>query len=119
VLEVKACREDKEKIQSQVTAKLQAAATPEKKQALYRTFIEYLQQRSEELTGGKDNTEYKREDAIILQLIHNYKLDSAGEIPLSPVTEVANPALIICGNCGHKNPPSSNFCSKCGAKLVK
>jgi ribosomal protein L40E len=119
VLEVKACREDKEKIQSQVTAKLQDAATPEKKQALYRTFIEYLQQRSEELTGGKDNTEYKREDAIILQLIHNYKLDSGGEIPLSPVTEVANPALIICGNCGHKNPPSSNFCSKCGAKLVK
>jgi len=54
-----------------------------------------------------------------LQLIHNYKLDSGGEIPLSPVTEVANPALIICGNCGHKNPPSSNFCSKCGAKLVK
>jgi hypothetical protein len=119
VLEVKACREDKEKIQSQVTAKLQAAATPEKKQALYRTFIEYLQQRSEELTGGKDNTEYKREDAIILQLIHNYKLDSGGEIPLSSVTEVVNPALIICGNCGHKNPPSSNFCSKCGAKLVK
>ncbi|MDB9421222.1 tubulin-like doman-containing protein [Microcystis aeruginosa CS-563/04] len=119
VLEVKACREDKEKIQSQVTAKLQAAATPEKKQALYRTFIKYLQQRSEELTGGKDNTEYKREDAIILQLIDNYKLDSAGEIPLSPVTEVANPALIICGNCGHKNPPSSNFCSKCGSKLVK
>ncbi|NCR10529.1 MAG: zinc-ribbon domain-containing protein [Microcystis aeruginosa LG13-11] len=119
VLEVKACREDKEKIQSQVTAKLQAAATPEKKQALYRTFIEYLQQRSEELTGGKDNTEYKREDAIILQLIDNYKLNSGGEIPLSSVTEVANPALIICGNCGHKNPPSSNFCSKCGAKLVK
>lgn len=119
VLEVKACREDKEKIQSQVTAKLQDSATPEKKQALYRTFIEYLQQRSEELTGGKDNTEYKREDAIILQLIHNYKLDSGGEIPLSPVTEVVNPALIICGNCGHKNPPSSNFCSKCGAKLVK
>jgi hypothetical protein len=71
------------------------------------------------LTGGKDNTEYKREDAIILQLIHNYKLDSGGEIPLSSVTEVVNPALIICGNCGHKNPPSSNFCSKCGAKLVK
>ncbi|MFM8297785.1 MAG: zinc-ribbon domain-containing protein, partial [Microcystis aeruginosa] len=22
-------------------------------------------------------------------------------------------------NCGHRNPPSSNFCSKCGAKLVK
>jgi hypothetical protein len=119
VLEVKACREDKEKIQSQVTAKLQDSATPEKKQALYRTFIKYLQQRSEELTGGKDNTEYKREDAIILQLIDNYKLDSGGEIPLSSVTEVANPALIICGNCGHKNPPSSNFCSKCGAKLVK
>jgi hypothetical protein len=119
VLEVKACREDKEKIQSQVTAKLQDSATPEKKQALYRTFIKYLQQRSEELTGGKDNTEYKREDAIILQLIDNYKLDSGGEIPLSSVTEVANPALIICGNCGHKNPPSSNFCSKCGSKLVK
>ncbi len=45
-------------------------------------FIEYLQQRAEELTGGKDNTEYKREDAVILQLIHNYKLDSGGEIPV-------------------------------------
>jgi hypothetical protein len=118
VLEVKACREDKEKIQSQVTAKLQDSTTPEKKQALYRTLIEYLQQRSEELTGGKDNTEYKREDAIILQLIHTYKLDTGAEIPPPSGTEAANSDLITCVNCGHKNPPAFNFCSKCGTKLV-
>ncbi len=58
MLEVKACREDKEKIQSQVTAKLQDSATPEKKQALYRTFIEYLQQRSEELTANASLQRY-------------------------------------------------------------
>jgi pSer/pThr/pTyr-binding forkhead associated (FHA) protein len=24
---------------------------------------------------------------------------------------------IVCGNCGHRNPPSANFCSSCGAAL--
>ncbi len=37
-----------------------------------------------------------------MQLIHNYKLDSGGEIPLSPVTEVANPALIIIGRLNYQ-----------------
>lgn len=26
-------------------------------------------------------------------------------------------ADVFCGQCGHRNPPSSNFCSSCGAAL--
>lgn len=26
---------------------------------------------------------------------------------------------IVCTNCGHKNPASSNFCTKCGTRLIR
>ena len=26
-------------------------------------------------------------------------------------------AEVFCNNCGHRNPPGSNFCSSCGAVL--
>ena len=26
-------------------------------------------------------------------------------------------ADVFCNNCGHRNPPGSNFCSSCGAIL--
>lgn len=122
MLEVKACRSDKEEIQRQVTAKLKTSETPQQKQALYGQFIQYLKQRSEELAGGPDNTEYKREDTIILNLINVYKLDTGGEIPLTVAPSspaVATAALVFCTNCGQQNPATSNFCSKCGTKLAK
>jgi ribosomal protein L40E len=103
-----------------------------------------LQQREQELdkAGGKDSLEYKRESVIMLELIRQYKLQTAianvetleSLIPdpvLTPVTPVGNgaakappvaepnPAQVFCTNCGHKNPASSNFCAKCGTKLTK
>jgi hypothetical protein len=80
VLEVRACRPDKEEIQRQVTAKLNKAETPQQKQEMYQQLITYLQQRAEELTkqGGEDSPEYKREDKIILDLITTHRLNTEG-----------------------------------------
>jgi pSer/pThr/pTyr-binding forkhead associated (FHA) protein len=30
---------------------------------------------------------------------------------------VASTAYVFCNQCGHRNPPESNFCSSCGAAL--
>jgi hypothetical protein len=140
VLEVKVCRSDREEIQRQTNAILNATQTPQQKQALYQKLLAYLQMRSTQLKGGEESPEYKREDTIILNLINNYKLNmeankplvelvesTAVQVPTNPntpdrVTPVATtvaPSHIFCNNCGNRNPINSNFCSKCGTRLVK
>ena len=91
VLEVLACRPDREAIQQQVTQQLNALETPEQKQSLYRQLINYLEQRARELekSGGKDNPEYKREAEIIKKLIETCKLDSPPDPP--PLSDVSSP----------------------------
>ncbi|MDM7325713.1 MAG: SHOCT domain-containing protein [Thermosynechococcus sp. Uc] len=86
VLEVLACRPDLEEIQRQVTVILKAAATPEQKQALYAHLLNYLKRREEELhkAGGRDSLEYKREAAILQEVIQAYQL--AQETPASSST---------------------------------
>lgn len=76
ILEVRACRSDREEIQRQITQKLTTAQTPQQKQKLYQELTYYLEERAEELQkqGGKDSPEYKREAEIIKQLITDYKL---------------------------------------------
>lgn len=134
VLEVKVCRSDREEIQRQTTAILNATQTPQQKQALYQKLLAYLQMRSTQLKGGEESPEYKREDTIILSLINNYKLNveaaksSVAPIESTPVETPTNtnpvattvvPTHIFCTNCGNRNPINSNFCSKCGTRLVK
>ncbi len=76
ILEVRACREDREEIQRQITEKLNQAETPEQKRQLYQTLMAYLEHRSLELgkQGGKDSPEYKREAEIIKRLIDDHQL---------------------------------------------
>ncbi|MCW6036186.1 zinc-ribbon domain-containing protein [Spirulina subsalsa FACHB-351] len=133
VLEVKACRDDREAIQTQVNSRLVGAETDNQKQALFSQLTDYLEQRAIELDkdGGKDSPEYKRESFIILNLIQTYKLNpglSAGEVidPPAPPIETApiqdTPKSLIhvfCTQCGAQNPLESNFCFKCGGKLTK
>lgn len=134
VLEVLACRPDKEEIKRQVTEKFATAEKSQGKQALYNQLITYLQQRQTELEdiGGSDSPEYKREKKIIEDIITSRKLQ-VGEVrdtnvtpppKQTPTNETSaqtepNPARthIFCNQCGHKNPASSKFCSNCGAKL--
>jgi ribosomal protein L40E len=143
VLEVKICRSDREEIQRQVTAQINTAQTLEQKQALYVQLIAYLRQRALELEkqGGEESPEYKREDKIILDLINAHKLNAESIVsspqsvePIVTSTQVnpsnlnsnvtqtaptSAPTYIFCHNCGHRNPMSFNFCSKCGTRLVK
>ena len=76
VLEVQACRPDREEIQRQVTAKFAAADTTEKKHTLYEQLLAYLKRREADLTklGGADSPDYKRELTIIQGAITDYKL---------------------------------------------
>jgi hypothetical protein len=76
VLEVRACRPDKEEIQKQVSAKFLAADQPQSKQALYDQLMTYLKQREADLEklGGADSPDYKREATIIQDVIKSYKL---------------------------------------------
>jgi hypothetical protein len=76
VLEVLACRGDREEIDRQVNAKLEQAETDREKQQLYQQFMAYLNQRQTELEkeGGKDSLIYKREAKIIQDVITRYKL---------------------------------------------
>jgi ribosomal protein L40E len=141
VLEVKACRDDRQEIQRQLTAKLNACTTDIDKYRLYQQLLKYLEQRALELEtqGGKDSLEYKREDRIILDLIEKYKLNIQGDKPVKalpkkpnqlPPEEPANiptqlgaknqgESNIFCNKCGAKNPDNYNFCFKCGSKLIK
>ncbi|MEA5533528.1 tubulin-like doman-containing protein [Crocosphaera sp. XPORK-15E] len=79
ILEVRACRSDREEIQRQITQQLTKAETPQQKQQLYQQFTTYLENRSLDLEkqGGKDSPEYKREAEIIKQVINDYKLYEA------------------------------------------
>lgn len=148
VLEVRACRADREEIQRQITAKLNACITPKEKQNLYQQLLNYLKQRALELDaqGGKDTPEYKREDNIILNLIEEYKLNLDSDkilnssisnfekkeelknyqnVPTELIKEEIKAeeetviSNIFCSKCGAKNPSNYNFCSKCGNKLSR
>ncbi len=78
VLEVLACRSDREEIQKQVSAHISAAETPKAKQELYEQLMAYLKQRETELNnlGGTDSSDYKRELTVIQGLITDNKLQS-------------------------------------------
>ncbi|WP_035139371.1 tubulin-like doman-containing protein [Fischerella sp. PCC 9605] len=136
VLEVLACRPDQEEIRRQVMEKLQSADQLQNKQNLYNQLITYLEWREAELEefGGSDRPEYKREAAIIEDVITAYKLHDdkviePPEIPKQPkVTDLPitpNPSeetlsdSVFCTQCGEQNPTKSNFCFNCGAQLVK
>lgn len=127
VLEVLACRGDREEIERQVNAKLEQAETEQQKQQLYQQFMAYLNQRQVELEkeGGKDSLIYKREAQIIQDLITRYKLPVTGTTTektsnpvVAPVDKTPPPNHVFCTNCGTKNPSNSKFCFKCGHQLV-
>lgn len=135
VLEVKACRSDREQIQRQINGVLNNLKTSQQKQALYEQLIKYLRERARELDerGGEESPEYKREDKIILDVITTYKLKIETVLFLSNETEpqtqpqpepvstsqTNQAAMVFCTNCGNKNLRQANFCSKCGTRLVK
>ena len=83
VLEVRACRADREEIQRQVTKRLEEAKTEEQKRDLYNVLMQYLKERSQDLSqmGGTDSPVYKRERTIITEVITTYKLKVSGCIP--------------------------------------
>lgn len=80
VLEVLACRPDREEIQQQVSAQFSAADCPESKQALYGQLMTYLKHRQAELEklGGADSPDYKREATIVQAVIQSHKLKVGG-----------------------------------------
>ncbi|MFM9265920.1 tubulin-like doman-containing protein [Tychonema sp. BBK16] len=75
LLEVVACRPDKEEIEKQVKAILTAAETVPQKQQLYSQLMGYLDMRETELEkeGGNESPVYKRELKIIQEVIVGYK----------------------------------------------
>ncbi|EAZ93427.1 tubulin-like doman-containing protein [Crocosphaera chwakensis] len=93
ILEVRACREDREEIQRQITKKLDQAETPQQKRQLYQTLMAYLEHRSLELEkqGGKDSPEYKREAEIIKRLIDDYQLYVTETVSHIPETTTEKP----------------------------
>lgn len=134
VLEIPACRDDRQEIQRQVAAKLAAVTTEKSKRSLYESLTAYLNQRETELEkeGGKDSLSYKREAKIVLDLINAYKLYAQGgeikEIPTAELPVVTPPnqgatrpveprTHVFCNSCGTKNPVNSKFCAKCGTRL--
>lgn len=130
VLQIKACRSDREEVEQQVNQQINSCETDSQKQRLYEKLLKYLEQRGIELLkekkGGKDAPEYKREAKIIQNLIESQKLN------VTPITSPSNaqsaqetvndkldkPIQVFCNQCGKKNPPNSKFCSACGHKLV-
>lgn len=88
VLEVLACRPDREEIHKQVSAKFSAADQPQSKQALYDQLITYLKQREADLEklGGADNPDYKHEVTIIQDVIKSHKLKNSEDSDESFVT---------------------------------
>ncbi|MGC9503485.1 tubulin-like doman-containing protein [Baaleninema sp.] len=148
VLEVAACRRDREAIEEQVNAILNSAENADEKMALYQQFLDYLDKRSLELEGGKDSPEYKREDTIIKGIIETYKLqphqppkpqpkpqptpqvqappepqpfveETPPPTPVTPAENSTANSTVFCTNCGTKNPANSKFCFNCGTKLVQ
>jgi hypothetical protein len=92
VLDVLACRDDREEIERQIAAKLADVDSDRAKHDLFEQLLNYLQERDRELEkmGGKDSPEYKREAQVILKTIQKYHLRTAlaqdVEDPL-PMTE--------------------------------
>jgi hypothetical protein len=88
VLEVQACRPDRDEIQRQIDQKFAEADQPASKQALYDQLLAYLKQRQTELikVGGADSSEYKREFTLVEAMITQYKLKTADNqlMPTSP-----------------------------------
>jgi hypothetical protein len=84
VLEVQACRPDRDEIQRQISEKLIAADHPASKQALYHQLLAYLKQREADLAnvGGTDSPEYKREFTLIEAAITQYKLKPVDSQPI-------------------------------------
>ncbi len=136
VLDVDACRGDREEIDRQVRQKLNGAETQQQKRQLYSQLMAYLGSRELELEkqGGKDSLIYKREAKIVEKAIEEYKLLVGGEVkesvekkqevapeekPMAKKANVSPQESIFCTNCGAKNPTISNFCYKCGTKLTK
>lgn len=93
ILEVRACRPDREEIQQQITEKLNQAQTPQQKRQLYQTLMAYLEHRSLELEkqGGKDSPEYKREAEIIKRLIDDHQLYVTETVSHPPETTAEKP----------------------------
>ncbi len=93
ILEVRACRPDREEIKRQITEQLNQADTPQQKRQLYQTLTAYLEHRSLELEkqGGKDSPEYKREAEIIKRLIDDYQLYATDTISITPETKQEQP----------------------------
>ena len=91
LLEVRACREDREAIERQVNAIYEAVETESQKQQLYQQFQGYLHQRAEELAklGGKDSPIYARDKAIILDVINRLKL------PIPDIDEVQAESVVV------------------------
>ena len=95
VLQVSVCRPDREKIQKQVSDRLQGAKTKDQKAKLCQVLLNYLQSRAQDLRdeGGSDSPIYKRENKFIEDTIQEYKLVSAGsELPgavVPPSTETS------------------------------
>ncbi|MBE9039114.1 hypothetical protein [aff. Roholtiella sp. LEGE 12411] len=131
VLEVLACRPDKEAIQRQVSAKLaDADQQAQDKPALYDQLMNYLKQREAELekVGGSDSPDYKREATIIQDLITSEMQsdnkskatvihvitpekppDEPSEEPPIPNIPSVEPfvvaaANVFCTECGMQNP---------------
>jgi ribosomal protein L40E len=135
VLEVKACRPDKEEIERQVKFKLTQAETDQEKNVLYQQLIGYLKQREQELAkeGGKDSLIYKRENKIIQDVIITYKLlpqsgQDLGQVEQKPVVvqqELVLPNNNIVDEIIDRKPdipvinetqPDFVFCISCGTK---
>jgi len=131
VLQVLACRPDKEEIERQVNVKLSEAETEQQKQALYQQLLEYLKQQELELEkeGGTDSLNYKREANVIQDVIKEKKLYSDTPVqdtpnfddltpPQPPANNGDTRTHIFCTQCGHQNPINSKFCSNCGSRLL-
>jgi rubrerythrin len=142
VLEVLACRPDREEIQRQVNKKLDAGETPAQKQALFDQLMGYLSQREEELAkqGGKDCLEYKREATVLLDVIRRYKLGTIAEdmdaliasppvnpalvnAPVAPVSNSVTPRPVdppqpasVAAPAATPSAPATVFCTSCGTQ---
>lgn len=115
ILQVRACRRDREEIERQVEHIFETTTTDSQKQQLYQQLNNYLKQRKKELDdlGGEDSPMYIREKVIVLDVINQYKLVTQGTIPtidLTPTEPVKVMAAklendFITPHNSHENPP--------------
>ena len=107
ILEVRACRQDREAIQNQVDAIYEAAQTETQKQQLYQQLNDYLRQRAIELEplGGEDYPVYVGEKAIILDVINQYKLKTVSSDQNEVVTVMEAELETVADNTLTKSAP--------------